>query len=244
MGELLRGQVTAYPTGQKGLVEVGVGAFSKDGDKIFARVEPPVPGLYCLPEIGDVVEVEVPGAPGYEAQVIHVHRPDGHDQTSACWTEKNDTKQFKTRSGHTLTFCDADGDTSLTLCTAGGLELRLDDKQKRVTLKPEKSDTPSLTMETDGDRSSVTLQARKTLSLQCAGAKIEIDSSGNISISTKGKLSVSAQNIDLTAKGNLKAKGQQAEMSGSMKAKVSSQTKLELTASGITEVKGSVVKLN
>jgi len=244
MGELLRGKVTAYPKDDKGLVEVEVGAFTSEGNKIFARVEANVSGLYYLPEIGDVVEVEVPDVPGYEAQVLHIHRPAGDEQVSSCWTEKNDKKQLKTRSGHTITLDDTKGETSLTVLTADGLELRLDDKEKQITLKPQKSDTPSLTLDTDGEKSAVTLKAGKKLSLQCAGAKIEVDRNGNISISTNGKLSVSAQSIEMNSKAKFSAKGQQAELDGNLTTKVSGQTKLELTSSGITEVKGSLIKLN
>lgn len=244
MAELLRGRVSAYPADKKGLVEVEAGACSEDGDKLLARVEPCVPGLYCLPEVGDVVEVAAPEVPGYEARVLHVRRCDGDEQTADCWTEKNDKKQFKTRSGHTVTLEDTDGDTSITVRSAQGLQLRLDDKQKRVTLKPEKSDEPSLTLDTDGEKNAVSLRAGKKMTLECGGAKIEIDSSGNISISTHGKLSVSAQSIELSATGKFFAKGQQVEVDGSLSGKFSGQTKLEVTSSGITEVKGSLIKLN
>jgi len=244
MGELMRGKVTAYPDDNKGLVEVELGECPQDGDKLLARVEPNVPGLYWLPEIGDVVDLEVPGVPGYEAHILHIHRQSGDGQTSSCWTENNDKKQLKSRSGHTVTLDDTKDNTSLTVHTAGGLELRLDDKQKQVTVKPESSETPSLTLEADGEKDAATLKAGKKISLQCGGAEIKIDSSGNITISTSGKLSVSAQTIELTAKGNLTAKGQQAELKGNLTATVNGQTGLELTSSGITKVKGSMVKLN
>ena len=105
--EILRGKVLSYPAEEnKGLVEVSIGAYDKDGDTVYARVEQSMSGVYWLPEIGDVVEVELPAHPGGEARIIHIHRPGGDEQTAACWTEKNDIKQFLTRSGHRVTLDD------------------------------------------------------------------------------------------------------------------------------------------
>ncbi len=245
MGELLRGKVTAYPQedARKGLVEVSVGAFDTELATVLARVEPPAGGVYWLPELETAVEVEVPDGPGGEARVLHVRRQESDAQVSACWTEQNDLKQIRTRSGHTLTFDDTQDAASITLRSAGGLELRLDDKAKTVTVKGE-GDTPVLTLEMDSEKDAATLSAGKTLKLLCGGATVEIDSQGNISVSTGGNLDVSAKDITLTASGSFTAKGQDAKLSGGASAAVSGQTKLDLTSSGVTKLTGSMVKLN
>jgi len=241
--QILRGKVTAYPDGEhKGLVEVAVGAYGQQADKVFARVEHSIPGVYWLPELGDAVEVVLPPAPGAEARVIHVRRAQGDGQTEECWTEKNDKKQFRTRTGHAVTLDDTQDAASVSVATAGGLELRLDDGAKTVTVKGADSDTPALTLDMEHDK--LTLAAGKALSLTCGGAELSIDSKGNIKISTGGNLSVSAKEITLEATTNFTAKGQQAKLNGSMSAAVSGQSQLELTSSGITQVKGSMVKLN
>ena len=90
----------------------------------------------------------------------------------------------------------------------------------------------------------IKLAAGKKLTITCGGASITFDSSGNLSVQTKGKLALSGQEIALDAKGRLTAKGQQAEMTGSMAAKVSGQSQLELSSGGVTQVKGGMVKLN
>ncbi len=240
---VLRGKVTAYPDGKnKGCVEVAVGAYGQDGDTVFARVEQSLSGVYWLPEIGDVVEVGLPSLPGAQAQILRVCRREGDGQVEACWTEKNEKKQLKTRSGHTVTLDDTEDAQSVAVTTAGGLELRLDDGGKTVTLKKTDADTPSLTLDMGSDK--LILSAGKALSLQCGGAEVSIDDKGNISISTGGDLSVSAKTVSLEAQTNFTAKGQQAEVSGSMKAAVSGQSQLDLTSGGITQVKGSMVKLN
>lgn len=118
--DLLRGKVTAHlGDKEKGLIEVSLGGYDKDQDKLHARVEQAVSGLYWLPEIGDVVEVFIPRTPGYEAHVLRVHRPAGNEQVAACWTEHNDRKQVKTRSGHTITLDDRIKPASLCKAPVG-----------------------------------------------------------------------------------------------------------------------------
>lgn len=240
---ILRGKVTAYPEGEdKGLVEVAVGAYGEEGDTVYARVEQSMSGVYWLPEIGDVVEVELPGLPGYEARIVHIHRQAEDEQTGQCWTQENDVKQLLTRSGHRVTWNDAKDGTSISVHTAGGLELRLEDGAKTVTVQAEGKDEPVLLLDVEHDE--IKLSSGKKLTIACAGASITFDSSGNISINAKGKLSMEGQEITLESKTNLSAKGQKAEVAGSMSAKVSGQSQLELTSSGITQVKGSMIKLN
>lgn len=241
--EILRGKVTSYPAdGDKGLVEVSVGAYDQENDTLYARAGQAMSGVYWLPEIGDVVEVELPAAPGGEPRIVHIHRPAGDGQTGACWTEGNDIKQLLTRSGHCITLDDTQDAAAVTIHTAGGLELKLEDKPQTVALKAEGADEPVLLLDMKND--AVELAAGKKLTITCGGSSITLDSSGDLTIQAKGKLTLSGREIALDAQGKLTAKGQQAEVTGSMAAKVSGQSQLELSSSGITQVKGSMVKLN
>ena len=241
--EILRGRVTAYPGEKdKGLVEVSVGAYGQENDTVYARVEQSVSGLYWLPEIGDVVEVALPALPGYEPGIVHVHRPEGDRQTAQCWTEKNDRKQFLTRSGHCVTLDDTQDQTAVTIHTAGGLELTLEDKPQTATLRGKGSDTPVLLL--DMEKDEITLVAGKKLTIACGGASITFDNSGNIQIKAKGTVEVSGQDISVSARNKLEAKGQQAEIAGAMAAKVSGQSQLEISSGGVTQVKGGVIQLN
>ena len=68
--EILRGKVLSYPAEKdKGLVEVSIGAYDKNGDTVYARVEQSMSGVYWLPEIGDIVEVELSPLPGGEPRI-------------------------------------------------------------------------------------------------------------------------------------------------------------------------------
>ena len=241
--EILRGKVTSYPAdGDKGLVEVSIGAYDENGDTVYARVEQSMSGVYWLPEIGDVVEVELPDRPGGEPRIIHIHRPGEDAQTGACWTQQNDVKQLLTRSGHRVTLDDTEDQTAVTIHTAGGLELKLEDKPQTVTLCAEGKDTPLLLLDIEND--AIKLSAGKELTIICGGASISIDSSGNIAVKAKGKLELSGQDVSVSAKGKVSASGQNAELTASMAAKVEGKSQLDLSSSGITQVKGSMVKLN
>lgn len=240
--ELFRGRVTAYPQEDKGLVEVAVGGLYDQADTVYARAEQNVPGAYWLPEIGDVVEVELPGLTGQEARIVRVRRGEGDGQAEECWTENNDVKQLRTRSGHTVTLSDAPDHTAITVRTAGGLELRLEDGGRTAALAGTGEDGPSLLL--DWENSTAALAAGKKLTLSCAGASISIDSGGNIRVEAKGKLSLAAQEIELEAQGPLTAQGRQARLAGSLSAEVEGRSGLDLTSGGVTQVKGGVIKLN
>lgn len=241
--EILRGRVTAYPAGQdKGLVEVSVGAYDESGDTVYARVEQSMSGVYWLPEIGDVVEAELPDCPGGEARIVHIHRPGEDGQTGACWTEENNIKQLLTRSGHCVTLDDTGDRTAVTIHTAGGLELKLEDKPRTVTLCADGKEKPVLRLDIEND--AVSLEAGKELTITCGGASVTFDSSGNITVAAKGKLELSGQDVAVSAKGRVSAGGQNVELSGSMAAKVEGKSQLELTSGGMTQVKGGMVKLN
>lgn len=241
--EILRGKVLSYPKEKdKGLVEVSIGAYDENSDTVYARVEQSMSGVYWLPEIGDVVEVEVPRRAGGEARIVHIHRPGEDAQTAACWTEKNDVKQFLTRSGHRVTLDDTEDHAAVTIHTAGGLELKLEDEAQTVTLCAEDKDTPVLQLDVKND--AVKLSAGKELTISCGGASITFDSDGNITVKAEGSLKLSGQDVTASAAGKMKVKGQSAELTASAAAKVEGKSKLDLTSTGITQVKGSMVKLN
>ena len=192
--EILRGKVLSYPAEKnKGLVEVAIGAYDKGSDAVYARVEQGMSGVYWLPEIGDVVEVELPSHPGGEPRIIHIHRPGEDKQTGECWTEKNDVKQFLTRSGHRVTLDDTKDHTAITVHTSGGLELKLEDEAQTVTLCAAEKETPVLLLDVKND--TVRLSAGKELTISCGGASIVFDSDGNITVKAKGTLDMSGKDI-------------------------------------------------
>lgn len=240
---VLRGKVSAYPTdNDKGLVEVKIGAYDAQNDTVLARVEQNMSGVYWLPEIGDAVEVALPQLPGYEARIIQVHRQAQNQQVNDCWTQNNDRKQFRTRSGHTFTLDDTEDNERVSLCTAGGLELVMEDQGQTVTLHTAEKEAPVLVLDMQNDE--VQLAAVQKLTISCGEASIAFDSDGNITISAKGKLQLSGEEICVEAENNLTGQAQQVELTGSRSAALSGKNEMQVSSSGITQIKGKTVKLN
>lgn len=244
MGEYatLRGKVTAYPEREKGLVEVQIGAFDTKHNTVWARVGQTMSGVYWLPEIGDVVEVALPRRPGYEARIVHIHRNIQDAQTKTCWTRENNIKQLRSRSGHTITLDDTKEKGKLTLRTAGGLELILEDQNQTVSVRKDQQEKPVLTL--DMKQQQVKLDGGKDLTITCGGSTIHLDGEGNLSIQAKGKLELSGKSISLKAKGTLEGKGEKVAFQGNMSAQVQGKDQLKLTSGGVTQIRGSLVKLN
>lgn len=240
---ILRGKVSAYPNEKnKGLVEVKIGALDAQNDTVLALVDQSMSGVYWLPEIGDAVDVALSSRPGSPARIIHIHRQPQDQQVSQCWTQHNDRKQLRTRSGHTLTLDDTQDGTQMSLKTAGGLELLLSDKEHTLTLHKDQKETPLLTLNTETDE--VTLSAGQKLTIQCGQSRLTFDSKGNVTIHAEENLTLQGKNITWKAQGNLEGKGEQVTFRGSMGAKLSGENYAELHSGGLTQVQGKMVQLN
>lgn len=240
---VLRGKVSAYATDKdKGLVEVKIAAYDSKNNTVLARVEQSMSGVYWLPEIDDVVEVALPQSPGYEARIIQVHRQAQDQQVTDCWTQNNDRKQFRTRAGHTLTMDDTQDNGRVTLRTAGGLELAMEDQGQTIALRTEQKQEPFLLLDMKNDE--MTFAAVTKMTLRCGDTSIVFDRNGDISICAKGKLKLSGSEVCVQAQSKLSGKAQQVELSGTMSAALTGKNNLQINSSGLTQVKGDVIKLN
>lgn len=240
---VLRGKVSAYPADKdKGLVEVKISALDAQNDTVLARVEQSMSGVYWLPEIGDAVEVALPKMPGDEAHIIRVHRETQNQQVTDCWTQTNDRKQLRTRSGHTLTMDDTQDNGRVTLRTAGGLELEMEDEGQTISLRMGEKEEPVLVL--DMKNEEVKLAAIQKLAISCGGASIAFDSDGNVTVSAKGKLHLSGQEICEEAQNKLVGQAKQLELTGTTSAALSGKNQVQVSSSGITQIKGKTVKLN
>ena len=103
----------------------------------------------------------------------------------------------------------------------------MNDKEKTIALT-DKDGANLLKIDIGGG--TVTLEAKTKLVLKCGGASIELDGSGN--------------QITIKASGNIKVDGQQVDVSGKSAVNVKASGQLNLEASGVTNVKGAMVKVN
>lgn len=185
-------------------------------------------GLYAMPKVGDLVLLAYLGG--------DVHRP---FVIGALWTKdvaapykieggKNETFSFKLPSGTEVVFSETKGKESVTVKTAGGTQMALDDENKKIVVS-DKDGGNALTFDLGGGKVEVKAKQKLTLSAG-SGASIEMDGTGG-KITITGKTGI-----------ELKAAQLNAQMSGTATLKANGQVSVE--SSGITQVKGSMVKIN
>lgn len=132
-------------------------------------------GAFCLPEVEDEVLVAFENG--------DVNRPyiigslwNGQDLPPETNKDgKNNIRLFKSRSGHVLQFADTKGEESITLTSAKGHVIKLDDKGGAEQIRiSDKSGKNRIILDTKANKVSVS-----------AGADIEISAGGKLALSAK-----------------------------------------------------------
>lgn len=187
-------------------------------------------GFDCLPEIDDEVLVAFEHG--------DIHRPyviggvwNGSDAPPAAVADSVSGGQvrlrtFKTRTGHTLQFIEEDQGGSkagVHVKTVYGHEIYLNDSDQVIEVKTNGGHCFTL----DDQSSSIELKSTQTMTLEAPQTIT---------------LKVGSSTIELTQTG-VEIKGTQTAMNGSAQANVEGGM-INVKASGITSVQGSMVKLN
>lgn len=191
-------------------------------------------GVYCMPEVGDVVLVGFLGTDFSRPFVAGCFYPANAAMESACYQEKNTLRRFKTKGGVSLTVSDEKGKQSLEALTPAGLALRAEDEGQRITLTDKKS--------------------KNKMTLDCKKGGIEIVADGTITIKTgkcelkmngkSGALSIKCNqlNVKATQKATV-ASNQMMTVQGNV-LKVAGKQTAQLSGGTLTQVKGALVKIN
>ena len=180
-------------------------------------------GWYVLPEIGD--EVLVGYLHGdFQQQVILGSFYHKDAAPSDEWTnDNNEIKVFHTMAGNIIKLTDTAGEEEITISTVG--------EQNSVVFS---NKDKSITVKTDGDLNltadgNIVIDAQQDITLKAQG-KINAEAMGAVSMkSSSGDAALEGLNVEVKAQAAMKA-------SGSATAEVSS--------SGQTTVKGSIVMIN
>lgn len=189
-------------------------------------------GAYILPEVGSEVLIGFlqnrPDCP----VVLGVLRGAGDKLPEKTANEKNTVKVFRTKGGHEVRFEEEEKKEKIIITTPGGHSVCLDDEKKAITFKDKDGKN---TVEMDTEKGSLTLNAEKKLVFSVGGtAALTIENS---------KLTVKSGSVTVEADQSLKLKGQSSDIQGaSMQLKATGS--LKASASGIMELKGSMLKLN
>ncbi|WP_430933085.1 type VI secretion system tip protein VgrG [Saccharicrinis sp. 156] len=206
-------------------VLVNLPAFSGTGqeDGIWARLVFPYAtadaGFFFFPEIDDEVLLTfINNDPRYPVITGSLYNAKNKPKTTP--DEKNQFKSIYSKSGINITFDDED--KILVVETPEGNTFTLSDKEKSIRIKDMNSN--SLIM----DDSGIVLDSPKDIKLSAKG-DIDISATGGVKIKGNADIKVDGSNVELTAKVGVTAKG---------------NASAELSASGQTTVKGSMVMIN
>lgn len=124
--------------------------------------------------------------------------------------DSNNIKKIKTKYGHEITFNDKEGEAAVTVKTKKGYSIALSEKDGSI--KAETADKQN-SLELDQNGNKVTVKS--------GAAKVELTSSGNVTISGSGSLTVKGTQVNI-------------EASGAM----------SLKSNGLLTIKGSIVQIN
>lgn len=189
-------------------------------------------GNYWLPEIG--TEVLVGFIHGnMNMPVVLGCLWNGKDKLpTGAADEKNETKTVITKGGHKILFSDVKGKEKITVTTPKELEVLLDDEKEIIHLK-DKENGNSLVM--DCKNGKIDVKAKQEISLTI-GTKEVVKADANT-------VKVTSGTIQLDAQQSLKLAGQTTSLEGTS-VKVKADGELGLNASGMAQLKGSMVKIN
>lgn len=170
---------------------------------------------------------------------------------------KNEDYMLRTPQKIELKLHDTKKEQKITVTMPSGTVVEIDDKAQKIDVHDKDKKNQLLMNLKDG---AVTLKAAKKLTLTAGKAKIELSENGNIDEKGDGKLTEKFKNVATNATSSVEIKGSsggvklngasiegkangQLKLQGAMAA-IKSSGMMEVSASGITTVKGSLLKLN
>jgi len=189
-------------------------------------------GNYWLPEIGTEVLVGFIHGNMNMPVVLGCLWNDKDKLPEGVASEKNETKTIITKGGNKITFTETQGKETITVNTPKGLKILLDDEKETIHIQ-DKEKTNGLIMDCKGG--TIDLKAKKEISLTI-GTKEAIKVDANT-------VKIASGTIQLDAQQSLKMKGQSSSLTGTS-VKVKADGELKLQATGMTQLKGSMVKIN
>ncbi|WP_297232760.1 phage baseplate assembly protein V [uncultured Flavonifractor sp.] len=190
-------------------------------------------GQFFFPSVNDLVVLAYLGGDPHRPLVL-----------GAIWTAqvpppytiqngKVHNYSIKTPTGTELLFYDEPKKQKVTITLPSGTVLTIDDENQAVALK-DKNGENALNMDLKGG--NITLKAKTKLELSAGSTTVTMESGGNLTV--KATKEIGIETATLTEKGSAKVSVQ----GGAVEVKATGT--LDLQASGITNVKGSMVNIN
>ena len=121
--------------------------------------------------------------------------------------------------------------------TCKDTSLKLDEKEQLLSVQLKDS-----TLHIDGKNGSIALDAEKELTLHCGNSSITMKKDGSITLEGKN-LQIKGQTLTSETKMDTKFSGQKLKLEAKLDVAVKGNSGVKISASGITEVQGGLVKL-
>ena len=191
-------------------------------------------GFYALPEVGSEVVVAFNLGDRNRPVVIGNIWSDKNKQPKGSVTEKNMTKQWITKGGNQFIIDDTQDKQKITVQTKKGKTFILDEDKNTIIINDKDKKN---SVEINSAKGTVTIKADKKLVMNVGGSDaIVVDGTGK-------KINLKSATVAVSADKDFSAKGQNVKVSGTA-VKVDGTSSLQLSSSGSTQVKGTIVKIN
>lgn len=175
-------------------------------------------GSYFIPEIGDEVLVAFHLGELREPYVIGMLWSGKQKPPDDAYSDKNDNRLIRSRSGHVIQFSDKEQDGKITITTAKGNIIEIADKADTIKIADKsgnnaveikggssnevtvKSSQASVKLTTKGD---VTINSPKSITLKStqvtieASAKLELKASGMVDVKSDGMLNIKGSMVKI-----------------------------------------------
>lgn len=206
-------------------------------------------GTYFLPEIGSQVllafhmgDINCPIVIGSLWNQTDVVPPETAN-------EKNTVKKIKTKGGNVITISEESGKEKISIQTKGELKAELDDENQKIIVQDKEGknaisiDAKNGTMNFKSEKKAVfNINGQPMLTLDGEGKAVKIKA-GKIEIEADQSLTMKGQTAGLDGN-SLKIQGQQLELTAKASMAIKANASLKAESSGMTEIKGSMLKLN
>lgn len=214
-----------------GRVKVKYPWMTDEAESFWARLAAPgagpTAGFLAIPEVGDEVIVAFEHGDINHPVILGGLWNGKHAipaaTAGAAAGEKPLVRTWQSINGHYMAMHD-DADQKIEMMTSGGHLFIMDDTNKKMEVK------------TSGGH---------TLTLDDNSSKVIIKSSGDIEITSPQNIKLDAgANLEMSAKSDVKIEGMNVNITAKLAATLKGNASAEVSASGTTTVKGTLVQIN
>ena len=184
-------------------------------------------GNFFLPEVGDEVLVVFNNGDITKPYVLGSLWNKKMECPVKIADGKNDIRKIKTRSGHEIIFNDKEGDENIEITTPKQLKMIFDDKKEVISIKDKSGKN---IVEIDSKNGNIKVKGEKKVTIESGNSIVEVNNTANsVKIESSSTLNLKSQQINIEAGSGMTIK---------------SNGMMNISASGPTNIKGAVVKIN